>query len=110
MPKCLMAKKWKSVAAEKSLRNERFKLSEENNNNNNNNVSIIKANPNPVVRSTSSTGGNGWGPSSPTEGATAPSVPSSPPPGQGWLPLAPTAGKVTVLFNGKFVSNSPSLI
>jgi hypothetical protein len=35
-----------------------------------------------------------WGPSSPTEGTTAPSPPPS------WLP-APTAGKVTVLFNGK---------
>ena len=39
-------------------------------------------------------GSNPWGPSSPTEGATAPSPPPS------WLP-APTAGKVTVLFNGK---------
>lgn len=39
--------------------------------------------------------GNPWGPSSPTEGATAPSPPPS------WLP-APTAGKVTVLFNGEF--------
>jgi hypothetical protein len=39
---------------------------------------------------------NPWGPSSPTEGAIAPSPPPS------WLP-APTAGKVTVLFNGKLI-------
>ncbi|CAG7716747.1 unnamed protein product [Allacma fusca] len=43
---------------------------------------------------------NPWGPSSPTEGATAPSPPPS------WLP-APTAGKVTVLFNG-YLQESPS--
>jgi hypothetical protein len=48
----------------------------------------------------SNNNGNPWGPSSPTEGATAPSAPSPPP---SWLP-APTAGKVTVLFNGKIIS------
>jgi len=43
--------------------------------------------------------GNPWGPSSPTEGATAPSPPPS------WLPT-PTAGKVTVCFNGMFNHSS----
>lgn len=114
-----MAKKWKSLAYEKSQSEEAANLNNNNNHyhhvpkklkfchahidseQNNNNTTTVANNNNSSSSSVIIKGKKvgrdcTWGPASPTEGTTAP----SPPPAPAWLP-APTAGKVTVLFNGK---------
>ncbi|KAF7274831.1 hypothetical protein GWI33_012502 [Rhynchophorus ferrugineus] len=75
MPRCLMAKKWKSYPWSDRSHQEPAKDAEEEEE---------------IIDVVGDSQGACWGPSSPTEGATAP----SPPPG--------SPSGTTILYNGKF--------
>lgn len=82
MPRCLMAKKWKSYPwppGEQGAQGPDDEEEEE--------IDVVGDAPGPPAC---------WGPSSPTAGATAP----SPPPQS---PLASDTGRVPVIYNGKYV-------